>query len=72
VVCRDGSAGYGEPGPPGLWQEAGRSAGETADLDLYITHETNGIRFTQLDRQHLNRTKYAEPEQTIPEEVNAA
>jgi putative transposase len=26
-----------------------------AVLDLLITHETNGIRFTQLDRQRLNR-----------------
>jgi putative transposase len=28
-----------------------------AVLDLLITHETNGIRFTALDRQHLNRTR---------------
>jgi putative transposase len=40
-----------------------------AVLDLYITHETNGIRFTQLDRQRLNHIKYAEPEQATPEEV---
>ena len=40
-----------------------------AVLDLYITHETNGIRFTQLDRQRLNHIKYAEPEQPIHEEV---
>ena len=40
-----------------------------AVLDLYITHETNGIRFTQLDRQRLNHIKYAEPEQTTPEEA---
>jgi hypothetical protein len=32
----------------------------------------NGIRFTQLDRRHLNRVKHADPEQTIPQEVNAA
>jgi hypothetical protein len=57
----------------------GRFPGETscltlvwAVLNLYITHATNGIRFTQLDRQRLNRIKYAEPEQTIPEEVSAA
>jgi hypothetical protein len=43
-----------------------------AVLDLVITNETNGIRFTQLDRQHLNRTRYQDPKQTIPEEVNAA
>ena len=43
-----------------------------AVLDLYITHETNGVRFTQLDRQRLNRIRYEEPEQAIPEEVSAA
>jgi putative transposase len=57
----------------------GRFPGETscltlvwAVLNVYITHATNGIRFTQLDRQRLHRIKYAEPEQTIPEEVSAA
>jgi putative transposase len=40
-----------------------------AVLDLYITHETNGIRFTQLDRQRLNHIKYAEPQQTTTEEA---
>jgi putative transposase len=56
----------------------GRFPGETsclslvwAVLDLLITHETNGIRFTELDRQRLNRIKYAEPDQTIPEEVGS-
>jgi putative transposase len=43
-----------------------------AVLDLLITHETNGIRFTQLDRQHLNRTRYVPPEDTTTEEVTAA
>jgi putative transposase len=43
-----------------------------AVLDLVITNETNGIRFTQLDRQHLNRTRYQDPEQTTPKEVTAA
>jgi putative transposase len=43
-----------------------------AVLDLLITHETNGIRFTQLDRQHLNRTRYTPPEDTTTEEVTAA
>jgi putative transposase len=43
-----------------------------AVLDLVITNETNGIRFTQLDRQHLNRIRYQDLEQTLPEEVNAA
>jgi transposase-like protein len=43
-----------------------------AVLDLLITHETNGIRFTQLDRQHLNRTRYTRPENATTEEVTAA
>jgi putative transposase len=43
-----------------------------AVLDLLITHETNGIRFTELDRQRLNRIRYHEPDKTIPEEVTAA
>jgi putative transposase len=43
-----------------------------AVLDLLITHETNGIRFNQLDRQRLNRVSYHEPDQAIPEDVTAA
>jgi putative transposase len=43
-----------------------------AVLDLLITHETNGIRFTELDRQRLNRVRYHEPDHAIPEEVAAA
>jgi transposase-like protein len=43
-----------------------------AVLDLVITNETNGIRFTQLDRQHLNRIRYQDSEHTVREEVNAA
>jgi putative transposase len=43
-----------------------------AVLDLLITHETNGIRFTELDRQRLNRVRYHEPNHAIPEEVTAA
>jgi putative transposase len=43
-----------------------------AVLDLLITHETNGIRFTELDRQRLNRVSYHELDQAIPEEVTAA
>ena len=58
----------------------GRFPGETscltlvwAVLDLLITHETNGIRFTQLDRQHLNRIRYQDDTDTAtPEEVTAA
>jgi putative transposase len=42
-----------------------------AVLDLLITHETNGIRFTELARQHLNRTRYAAPDDAA-EEVTAA
>jgi hypothetical protein len=41
-------------------------------LDLYLTHATNGIKFTQLERQGFKRTKYEGNEQTIPEEVSAA
>ena len=43
----------------------GRFPGETscltlvwAVLDLYITHATNGVRFTQLERQRLRRIRY--------------
>jgi hypothetical protein len=43
----------------------GRFPGETscltlvwAVLDLYITHATNGIKFTQLERQQLKRIRY--------------
>jgi putative transposase len=43
-----------------------------AVLDLLITHETNGIRFTELDRQRLDRVRYHEPDHTIPEEAAAA
>jgi transposase-like protein len=43
-----------------------------AVLDLLITHETNGIRFTELDRQRLNHVRYHEPDPMIPEEVSAA
>jgi putative transposase len=57
----------------------GRFPGETscltlvwAVLDLYITHATNGIRFTQLDRQRLKSIRYERNEQVIPEEANAA
>jgi putative transposase len=57
----------------------GRFPGETscltlvwAVLDLYITHATNGVRFTQLERQGLRRMRYEGREQTIPEEVSAA
>ncbi len=57
----------------------GRFPGETscltlvwAVLDLLITHQTNGIRFNQLDRQRLKRTRYTGNEQPEPEEVAAA
>ena len=56
----------------------GRFPGETscltlvwAVLDLYITHATNGIKFTQLERQQLKRIRYEDPE-AVPEEVTAA
>jgi transposase-like protein len=57
----------------------GRFPGETscltlvwAVLDLYITHATNGIKFTQLERQRLKRLRYEAPDQAVPEEDNAA
>jgi putative transposase len=57
----------------------GRFPGETscltlvwAVLDLYITHAKNGVRFSQLERQHLRRMRYAGSEQTTDEEVSAA
>ena len=57
----------------------GRFPGETscltlvwAVLDLFMTHQTNGIRFTELDYQRLNRIRYQEPDQPLPEEVTAA
>jgi putative transposase len=43
-----------------------------AVLDLLITHQTNGIRFNQLDRQRLKRMTYQDADQATPEEVNAA
>jgi putative transposase len=43
-----------------------------AVLDLLITHQTNGIRFTELDHQRLNHARYHAPDQAIPEEVAAA
>ena len=57
----------------------GRFPGETscltlvwAVLDLYISHATNAIKFTELERQHLKRTRYEGHEQTTREEVSAA
>ena len=51
----------------------GRFPGETscltlvwAVLDLYISHATNGIKFTQLERQHLKRIRYQATDQTHP------
>jgi hypothetical protein len=43
-----------------------------AVLDLYMTHATNGFRFTQQERQRLKRTRYQGNEPTTPEEVRAA
>jgi putative transposase len=57
----------------------GRFPGETscltlvwAVLDLYISHATNGVRFTQLERQRLRRLRYEDHQQPTPEEVTAA
>jgi putative transposase len=43
-----------------------------AVLDLLITHETNGIRFNELERQRLKRIRYEGHEQPTHEEVTAA
>ena len=43
-----------------------------AVLDLLITHETNGIRFNQLDRQRLKQVRFQGTHHAVPEEVNAA
>jgi len=43
-----------------------------AVIDLLITHETNGIRFNQLDRQRLNRVRYQGADHAMPEEVTTA
>jgi putative transposase len=43
-----------------------------AVLDLLITHETNGIRFNQLDRQRLKRISYQGADEATSEEVTAA
>jgi putative transposase len=57
----------------------GRFPGETscltlvwAVLDLYITHATNGIKFTELERQRLRRIRHMGSEPTSCEEVIAA
>jgi putative transposase len=57
----------------------GRFPGETscltlvwAVLDLYITHATNGIKFTQLERQRLKQMRYEGHKETTLEEVPAA
>ena len=43
-----------------------------AVLDLLISHQTNGIRFNELDRQRLNRARYHQVDNPIPEEATAA
>jgi putative transposase len=43
-----------------------------AVLDLYVTHATNGINFTQLERQRLKRMRYEGNEKATPEDVSAA
>jgi transposase-like protein len=57
----------------------GRFPGETscltlvwAVLDLVITHATDDIKFTELERQRLKSIRYQPADYTIPEEVNAA
>jgi hypothetical protein len=41
-------------------------------LDLYITNASNGINFSQLERQQLKRLSYEGHEKADPEEVIAA
>jgi len=43
-----------------------------AVLDLLITHQTNGVNFNALERQHLKRIKYQGNDETTPQEVTAA
>jgi len=57
----------------------GRFPGETscltlvwAVLDLYITHAKSGVRFSQLERQHLRRIRHAGSQPTTDQEVTAA
>jgi putative transposase len=57
----------------------GRFPGETscltlvwAVLDLYITNATNGINFTQLERQQLKRVRYEGHEKAGSDELIAA
>jgi hypothetical protein len=57
----------------------GRLPGQTscltlvwAVLDLDITRATNGIKFTQLERQHLKPMRYDGHNQTTAEEMTAA
>jgi transposase-like protein len=57
----------------------GRFPGETscltlvwAVLDLYISNASNGIIFTQLERQKLKRVRYEGDEEPESEEVIAA
>jgi putative transposase len=57
----------------------GRFPGETscltlvwAVLDLYVSHATNGIKFTELERQSLKRMRYEDHDHSTAEEVTAA
>jgi transposase-like protein len=44
-----------------------------AVLDLYLTHATNGVRFSQLARQRLARMRYTDDQPpATDEEVTAA
>jgi non-homologous end joining protein Ku len=57
----------------------GRFPGETscltlvwAVLDLYVSHATNGIKFTELERHSLKRMRYEDHDHSTAEEVTAA
>jgi hypothetical protein len=43
-----------------------------AVLDLHISHVTNGIKFTELERRHLKRMRYEGHDETTPEDITAA
>ena len=58
----------------------GRFSGETSSclslvwavLDLLFSHASNGATFTDVDCQHLYRTKYQADPDTLDQEATAA
>ena len=53
-------------------EKCGRTITNSETPHLFISHQTNGIRLNELDRQRPNRTRYHEPDHATPEEVTAA